>query len=216
LKNGSRALAFTGLVCLGLTIVTAGHASGVEVPTNPSPSEFGFRETPPKSGALGYYTVINDSTDWYISEFVVSNPLATPDREPQTTQPNWNDGICFGCFGGGLPGIPAFDYWSTDGLNLSWDIGPGQESSNFFFSVNPDSQVLFTVVNASGAFDTVIPSAPELSTWAMLIAGFGLLVWRYGQRQSRLNSQAASRHGRRETRIAERWLSDELRARRRP
>jgi len=73
--------------------------------------------------------------------------------------------------------------------NLPLDIGPGASSNKFTFSLPVGSTPYFSVVNSLGGDLTSFTptgSVPEPSTWAMLIAGFGFLGWRYGLRRGSL------------------------------
>src|SRR5450830_144007 len=66
-----------GLIA-GLACFCWNSANAVPVlVTPPKPSDFSLIETP------GQYTVINNSTDWYIYGFAVSNPFGS---NPTTTQ----------------------------------------------------------------------------------------------------------------------------------
>jgi hypothetical protein len=55
----------------------------------PVSAEFAFHETAPEGGNLGYYTITNNSSDWWITGFDVYNPLAGDPYEPSTTQTDW-------------------------------------------------------------------------------------------------------------------------------
>jgi hypothetical protein len=103
-------------------------------PPLPTASEFEFSETAPQDGQPGYYTITNNSTNWWISGFDVSNPLAGDPYEPTTTQTDWTAGVCDTCFT--IPGFTYSDGVPSDFVNY---IGPdGGTSSNFFFGAPPD------------------------------------------------------------------------------
>ena len=81
----------------------------------------------------------------------------------------------------------GFSYQSTAGDTdpVMYDIGPGESSSLFTFIDPMGGTPLFYITNSDGAFEYITPTGnatPEPSTWAMLIAGFGFLGWRYARR----------------------------------
>lgn len=146
--------------------------------------EFVFIES--VSGSTGTFTIINNSTDWYIWGFAVTNIEGS---KPATTFSDWNAATCDNnCADPGYNGS-GFSYQSTSGaLPIGNDIGPGQRSSLFTFTLPEGSTPLLFLRNAGGATLYITPTGaiPEPSTWAMLIAGFGFLGWRYGLRRGRL------------------------------
>ena len=75
-----------GAVGLGLGAFAIGPAHALIAI---DPSQFVFIET--VSGSTGTYTIINNSSDWYIWAFSVTNTDAT---NPQTTQFDWNASLC--------------------------------------------------------------------------------------------------------------------------
>ena len=144
------------------------------------PSDFVFIES--ITGSTGTFTIINNSSDWYIWAFSV----VTDATNPETTQLDWNAGPCSGgnCSLPGIvvPGSGVSYEQFTGAANLTVDIGPGESSNKFTFSLPVGSTPYFSVVNSLGSLTSFTPtgSIPEPSTWAMLIAGFGFLGWRYG------------------------------------
>ena len=146
----------------------------------PPASDFGFIETP------GQYTIINNApAGWYIWGFDVLNPAAEGGGgHPTTTQGSdtWVAGDCSNNCEAGTPGV-GFYYSNVNGQSSAYfvdDVGPGQSSDLFYFVAPEASSPAFYVTNGVETFYiTPTGSVPELSTWAMLIAGFGFLGWRY-------------------------------------
>jgi PEP-CTERM motif len=174
MTNRLRSFLLAGAASLGLGAVAPAYASSSGPPPVPNPSEFVFVESP------GEYTIINNSLDWYIWAFDVTNPAAASGSNPSTTQPGWVASDCNDNCGSPSPG---FQYNNINGAYSAFgdDVGPGQTSSLFFFSAPEASSPTFYYTNGAniGTF-TPTGSVPEPSTWAMLIAGFGFLGWRYG------------------------------------
>jgi PEP-CTERM motif len=145
----------------------------------------------------GQYTVINNSDDEYIYAFSVTNPLA-PSVKDWTMEKGWTAGKTpllgrpkDGFWYGTLPGIPTFSHHHLGFLVNPQTIGPGEESSKFFFGTDElASIVTLYLVDDDGRFATTTFTAavPEPSTWAMMILGFvGLgLVARYRRRTARV------------------------------
>ena len=145
------------------------------------------------SGGTGHYTVINNSDDEYIYAFSVTNPLA-PSVKDWTTEKGWTAGKTpllrgpkDGFWYGTLPGIPTFSHHHLGFFVNPETIGPGEQSSNFFFGTDQlASIVALYLVDEDGKFSTTTFTAavPEPSTWAMMILGFvGLgLMTRYRRR----------------------------------
>jgi hypothetical protein len=141
----------------------------------------------------GVYTVVNNSTDYYIYRFDVSNPLAAFGSDA-TTQPGWTASIKSSYFFPNLPGSfsPAFEYAHlttnvADGVPL--DIAPLTSSSNFTFSGPEASSFQMFVTNADGSdvhsFFAMTAAVPEPSTWAMIILGFaGIGTMAYRRRNA--------------------------------
>jgi hypothetical protein len=161
-------------------------------------------------GGIGQYTVINNSDEAgyapeYIYAFSVTNPLASSVKD-WTTEKGWitgkipllggpKDGFWYGT----LPGIPTF-YRGHFGFLINPEtIGPGEQSSKFFFGTDQlASIVTLYLVDADGKFstETFTAAVPEPSTWAMMIFGFVSLglVSRYRRRTVRIaNVGCASR-----------------------
>jgi hypothetical protein len=89
-----------------------------------------------------------------------------------------------------VPGSGVSYEQFTGAGDLAFDIGPGESSNKFTFSLPVGSTPYFSVVNSLGGdLTSFIPtgSIPEPSTWAMLIAGFGFLGWRYGLQRGGLS-----------------------------
>jgi|SRR5579871_830486 len=155
-----------------------------EFVTLPGSSEFGFDEIAPKDGTLGHYTISNNSTDWYITGFSVGNPGAGNPYQPSTTQTDWTADVCPDCVDGG----PAFSYSDDFLSDYANYIGPGQTSSLFFFGAPPASDLVLELTNTDGqtfSLDVGAAStAPEPSTWAMMLIGFAGLGF-FGYRRAR-------------------------------
>src|SRR5436190_13839039 len=113
----------------------------------PSPGDFQLFETR-LDATTGQYTLINNSSGWYIHEFFVTNPQAgTPGVAPFTTQPDWNASAAGNCFGS----LACFTYSNSAGL--STDIAPNTSSDQFFWSSpNPifASAYQMALVNGQG------------------------------------------------------------------
>ena len=164
MTNRLRSCLLAGAASLGLGAFAPVYANAVE---EPIPSEFVFIESD------GYFTIINHSSEWYIYGFEVTDTDAT---NPMTTQPGWGASACGdGC-------LLYINNTLTSPLPLEDDVGPGQSSSLFTFSLPEGSLPTFYVANSFGGEAAAFTptGVPEPSTWAMLIAGFGFLGWRYG------------------------------------
>jgi hypothetical protein len=178
MTNRLRSFLLAGAVSLGLGAFAIGPAHALAVAIDPS--DFVFIE------GDGTFTIINNSTGWYIWGFGVVNIEGS---HPSTSQPNWTASSCNNnCGGPGFLGS-GFDYQNINGAQnpLSYDVGPGQSSSLFTFSLPTGSDPQFYVTNSDhvgGVYVIPSGSVPEPSTWAMLIAGFGFLGWRYARRQA--------------------------------
>ena len=155
----------------------------------PSPADFQLIETR-LDATTGQYTLINNSSGWYIHEFFVTNPQAgTSGVEPFTTQSNW-DASVDNCFGS----LSCFTYSNSAGL--SSDIAPNTSSDQFFWSSpNPilASDFQLGVHTGDGDPGVVTGTAqdladpiPEPTSWSILIAGLALLG--LVQRRHRLGS----------------------------
>jgi hypothetical protein len=138
----------------------------------PNPSQFVFIESD------GYFTIINNSSEWYIYGFDVTDTDAT---NPRTTHPGWGANTCGdGCL--------VYENNVNPPFPISDDVGPGQSSSLFTFSPPEGSLPTFYVANSNGVeagpFTPTGSAVPEPSTWAMVIGGFGFLGWRYGRQRA--------------------------------
>jgi hypothetical protein len=185
MTNRLRSLLLASAVSLGFGAFATGPAHAVEV--TPPASDFVFIETP------GQYTIENNTpvgSGWYIWGFDVLNPAAAGGGgSPSTTQgPDiWEAGDCDNnCEAGSGVG---FYYENPAGAysDLGADVGSGQSSNLFHFVAAEASAPAFYVTNGLNFYYiTPTGSIPEPSTWAMLIAGFGFLGWRYGLRRGGL------------------------------
>ena len=162
---------------------------------DPNPADFSIdEEIVPGNPSLqtepyGLYTVHNNSTDWYIYAFAVTNDfgfsLASTDR------PAWSAGsFCTGSFcGDGFNNLGfvqligyGFGYQDTSfspGSNLGNSIGPAQSSAQFRFYAPLRSDWQINVYRGNGSeqatvFGSVGGPVPEPATWALMIGGFGL------------------------------------------
>lgn len=170
-----------------LAVSVATPASAVVVV--PNPADFSISESP------GQYTVFNNSTDWYIYAFAVSNPnAANSGASASTTFTNWSGFIANLDLGSGP--TPVFAYATGDAdlsdlnnvtltnFNLANYIGPGSSSSLFYFSPGiPASDYGMLLVNAdeltsqvNGSSATPLPGALPLFTTGLGALGF--LGWR--------------------------------------
>ena len=156
MTNRLRSFLLAGAASLGLGAFAPVYAAAVEEPIS---NEFVFIESD------GYFTIINNSSEWYIYGFDVTDTDAT---NPMTTQPGWAASACGdGC-------LLYINNTLTSPLPVADDVGPGQSSSLFTFSLPEGSLPTFYVANSlgveGGAFTPT--GVPEPSTWAMLILGF--------------------------------------------
>ncbi len=169
---------------LAINVATPAYAIAV------NPADFSISESP------GQYTVFNNSTDWYIYAFAVSNPnAANVGASASTTFTNWSGFTANLDLGsGGLK--PVFGYATGDAnlsdlnnvtlntFNLANYIGPGSSSSLFFFSPGiPASDYGMLLVNANeitaqvnGSSATPLPAT--LPLFASGLGALGLLRWR--------------------------------------
>jgi hypothetical protein len=163
-----RAFLLAGAASVGFAGLMPARAAEVLL----NPSEFVFIESD------GYFTIINNSTEWYIYGFEVNDTDAT---NPKTTQPGW--GATSSC------SETCLIYENANNppyLPLSDDVGPGQRSSLFTFSLPEGSLPTFFAATQNGVPSgpfTPTGSIPEPSTWAMLLLGFaglGVVGYRHG------------------------------------
>jgi hypothetical protein len=149
----------------------------------PDPADFVVIESP------GRYTVYNNSTDWYVYGFAVSNPGAISGATASTSFTNWGAMIALVDFDSGP--VPAFAYASADAnltdinnpslnvFNLANYLAPGASSSDFTFNpVLPDSTFGLALVSASEDLATVTGPTSETPLPAALplfASGAGLI-----------------------------------------
>jgi len=152
-------------------------------------TQFQFIEDP-----SGQYTVINNSTSWYIYGFAVSNDFGS---SPTTTQgsPSNTWGAVTGMFDFGNGAVRAFLYENPHGADsdfLSSDIAFGTTSDKFHFIPFAASEYELFLVNVDGVTGTSIGSAlPEPATWAMMILGFAGIGFMAYRRKNKLALNAA-------------------------
>lgn len=136
------------------------------------PNDFYVVESP------GQYTLVNNSNDWYIFEFWVTNPFAGNGGFAQTTQTQWSAGLLCGSFCGSENAFLYSDNLAFTLAEFQYDIGPHSSSSNFTFSGPPASDYTIKIVNQQDVIETItgpaqMPGVPEPAAWALIIAGFG-------------------------------------------
>ena len=194
------ALLLAGVIQMAFGPVTPAKAIAVASP------EFEVFETA-GPGNVGHYTVVNNSGNLgypveYIYGFSVTNPLASTVND-WTTEKGWvaTKTPLFGHSKTGfayltLPEILTFSQGHLQFTVNPETIGPGEQSSNFFFGTDLlASSATLLLVDGNGRFSTLttpsIAAVPEPSTWAMMILGFaGIGFMTYRRRNSAL---AASR-----------------------
>lgn len=183
------------LTGLALLAGCAGFGSPARAVTvAPNPADFQIIEAP------GQYTVVNNSSNWYVLGFRVTNPDAFQSSY-STTRSGWIAGIFNGdcCGHGNESGFVYVDFaaYVFNSYNLPELIGPGGSSSEFFFGAKLNSYTHIYVVDQYGTraeFNdgpTLTPGVPEPSTWAMMLLGFGGLGWLAYRRQSKPAVSAA-------------------------
>jgi hypothetical protein len=82
----------------------SGPAWALVVSGTPNPADFQFSETP------GQYTITNDSSDWYIYGFEVTNLEAATRGGDWTSQNQWFAAACNASCAGGSPPYYYFDF----------------------------------------------------------------------------------------------------------
>lgn len=136
-----------------------------------NPGDFKVLES--LSGGSGKYTVVNNSTDWYIYGFQVSNPEADF-AQAYTNRPFWNSGNC----GSGCGNVPFFSYFNEGGpFDFDDNIQPGETDGRFGFYAPPASTYTIFLVDSNFVTTTTSGQAsgtPEPGTWSLMIGGFGL------------------------------------------
>jgi hypothetical protein len=168
-----------------------------------NPADFQVIESP------GQYTVVNNSTDWYVYAFAVENPAASdPSIVASTTVPNWgalNPNPQLDLNTGGP--VWAFAYASTDTnfstdpptltvVNLGSYVAPGSFEDRFFFGTQQQAShyglLVVTVVDQEAVFDQVnglatdsaTPIPAALPLFATGLGALGLLGWRRKRKQA--------------------------------
>jgi hypothetical protein len=189
---------------LAATVVAAGLAGSASASTvggGPIASDFKLVET--GDGLNGVYSVTDNSSEWYITGFAVTNSHAGgPFEYADTGQNNWLAGkFCNGsACGNGLTGVAEssdlgqnlvygffYENLAVDGSPdsslatlLATSIAPHTVNDNNFefFFAPPESTVQFNLVNGDGDTATLVFPAssgtPEPASWALMIGGFGL------------------------------------------
>ena len=129
--------------------------------------------------APGQYTLVNNSDDWYIYAFGVSNTLAGDGYTARTGQTDWD---AYSCIGSCVGNLSAFEYYNSDGsgsAGLGTDVGPNSSSSKFYFSAPPESTYQIDITNGTNSETVsgpaVSPGVPEPASWALMILGFGAM-----------------------------------------
>lgn len=186
MTNTPRALALA-LAFIGLISSSPVYA----VTADPNPGDFLITESP------GQYTVFNNSSQWYIFAFAVSNPnAALPSATATTTFSNWgpnglkleldlNTNILVWAFAYASPDANLTDLQNPglNQVNLSTYIGPNSSSNQFFFSP-PDLASNWgmlltdgvTISSVNGVIATPLPAA--LPLFATGLSALGILGWR--------------------------------------
>jgi PEP-CTERM motif-containing protein len=147
---------------------------------DPNPADFSVVE------GAGIYTVVNNSNNWNVFGFAVTNPMASS-GSAYSADPHWNNyGTCADCFN--LPPDQfAFYYQTRAGNGPPITVGPHSSKDGFFFTGAAASEYTLLLVNYdTGANSQVFGEAsvggvPEPSTWAMLLLGFagvGFMAYR--------------------------------------
>jgi hypothetical protein len=138
------------------------------------------------AGSPNQYDVVDSSTNWYITGFTVSNPLAGSGTSPTTTQPSWFAGNS----ATNLIGTPDAGYaYVNTSTGLVNDIAP-QSSNNQFFFYQPLATAYtyeLSLTDANGDVATLSAAVPEPSIWVMMILGFfgiGFTAYRRRNRQA--------------------------------
>jgi hypothetical protein len=186
-----RALDFSGskmnlrFLPLALFICVALSATPADAATV-NPADFQVYEAP------GQYTVVNNSSDWYVYALSVSNTVAYTGSS-SVTLTGWISGLYYGD-----PGANFGWYYQNPTIvhgpygvpyDLSETVAPGQTSSAFDFTSDLGGTLFrLDVIDAAGDRDyffgnAIAGSVPEPSTWAMMILGFaGLGYMAYRRR----------------------------------
>lgn len=170
--KGLKGLLASAAVAATMGLGAVAHADPVF-----DPNDFYVVET------AGQYTVFNNSDDWYIYAFSVTNPdayygYAWTDRD------DWSAYSCTGSCSGPLetPFYSYYDYRFDGHLNDTAAnlIAPHTSSGQFYFSTAVASTYAISIFDGSNSYQTFTGEArapgggvPEPATWALLILGFG-------------------------------------------
>jgi hypothetical protein len=142
----------------------------------------------------GQYTVINNTSDWVITGFQVTNPFAG-DSVPSVFIDSWKaEATETGYFSG----VKAFSYYATNELAY---LGPGSYS-DFFWGppvvIASDAVVFYQdALGASNSIEVaavVTPLPAALPLFAAGLGVLGLLGWRRNRRKGAAPNAARSRH----------------------
>jgi len=197
MKSTLRSVLLAGAAAICISVATSAQA----VPTPPNPADFSIIE----DVVNGHYTVINNSADWYIREFLITHDSSGNDSN-FTTYANftWGSGDCYAGADCTVPpnedfrigGQPTFDYFNFDpGDGLADLIGPGQQASEFFFqaSVVAGSAYRILLVDAEGNEAEVSNAVPLPAALPMMgsVFGGGWLLTRWRRRKRGCNQAEA-------------------------
>ena len=201
MKNKLRAFFFVAAPFLVISASSPTFATVVPVPSDSINIDNGQFVIDEYVG--GQYVVHNNSSNWYIYGFAVSNPNASTDN-PQAFYYSWV-GVYANLSITGPNTEPVNVYYSNyidlskgldhdpgllNGYLLSEFIAPNSTTpfGSFTFTGPPASDVGLLAVDGSGDFAQFSSSATPLpSTWLMLIAGFvgfGFLAYRGTKKSS--------------------------------
>jgi hypothetical protein len=162
-RNGLLSCVVAGAATIFLGCSNSTHAEEI------LSSDFSVTETIQPNG--NFYTVFDNSTDWYVTEFSISHSANTflPEHLSSTIAHGWvgcdtvGNGECSGPF----VGFPAFHFGIDDENTLpeelSFAIGPGS-SGNWFPFVGPgDSDFTLELTDANGDTGQVSGVAIDLA-----------------------------------------------------
>jgi hypothetical protein len=159
--------------------------------TPPNPADFAISESP------GRYTVFNNSSDWYIYAFAVSNPAAgLPGASATTTFTNWNGFVTTLDLGTGTT-QPVFAYASGDAnlsditnpflnvVHLANYIAPGTNENEFLYSALAASVFGMLLVDVNGDLATINGSSetPLPAALPLFATGAGLFFFARGRKR---------------------------------
>jgi len=150
---------------------------------------------------FGQYTVHNQSSDWWIWAFAVTNPTAGGENPGYgyTTREAWEayDYCGSGC---GFFSDPYYSYFNGDiyrdaGI-LTNSIAPDTSSGQFFFSIPVLASSYRIDITNGTDYATIFGEAqtgavPEPATWGLLIGGFGLAGASLRRRRERTRASLA-------------------------